>query len=138
MESNVEHQPTIVLTSDPEQHPAAFAAAFNTGSLAAVERVYEECAVFVPSPGQPLTGEHRVGALVGFLGLGLPISVEVRHAYVVDDIALMIVDWVIDGPGPDGEHTRMEGTATDVARRGADGMWRYIIDNPFGTAPPAA
>jgi hypothetical protein len=28
----------------------------------------------------------------------------------------------------------IEGTATDVARRGADGLWRYIIDNLFDTA----
>ncbi|MFJ3969784.1 hypothetical protein ACIPYR_16745 [Streptomyces parvus] len=25
------------------------------------------------------------------------------------------------------------GTATDVARRGPDGLWRYVVDNPFGT-----
>jgi hypothetical protein len=26
------------------------------------------------------------------------------------------------------------GTATDVVQRGQDGLWRYLIDNPFGTA----
>ncbi|GAA2400924.1 hypothetical protein [Streptomyces coeruleofuscus] len=26
----------------------------------------------------------------------------------------------------------VEGTATNVARRGSDGRWRYVIDNPFG------
>ncbi|MBG6135637.1 YybH family protein [Longispora fulva] len=129
------HQTTIALTTDAEQHPAVFATSFNTGSPEALARVYEgDCAVFVPSPGVSLTGDDRSRALAGFLGLGLPISVRTRHTYVVDDIALLIVDWVIDGPGPDGEHTHIEGTATDVARRGADGLWRYIIDNPFGTA----
>jgi ketosteroid isomerase-like protein len=34
---------------------------------------------------------------------------------------------------PDGEHVHVDGTATDVARRGPDGLWRYVIDNPFGT-----
>ncbi len=29
----------------------------------------------------------------------------------------------------------VEGTATDVARGGLDGVWRYVIDNPFGVAP---
>jgi hypothetical protein len=27
----------------------------------------------------------------------------------------------------------VEGTATDVARRGPGGLWRYVTDNPFGT-----
>jgi hypothetical protein len=35
-------------------------------------------------------------------------------------VALLAVDWEIDG------------TAVDVARRGPDGGWRYVIDNPFG------
>ncbi|MEV4129848.1 DUF4440 domain-containing protein [Nocardia sp. NPDC049707] len=109
-----------------------FAAAFNSGSLAAVAEVYEERAVFVPQPGAPTTGAELASATAEFLALGLPITLQPRHTYVVDDIALLIVDWVIDGTGPDGEHVHIEGTATDVARRGADGLWRYIIDNPFG------
>ncbi|EFL19641.1 predicted protein [Streptomyces sp. C] len=34
--------------------------------------------------------------------------------------------------GRDGVPVHVEGTATDVARRGPDGRWRYAIDNPFG------
>lgn len=48
--------------------------------------------------------------------------------------ALLIVDWSIEGTGSDGNGVDFEGTAADVARRGADGRWRYVIDNPFGTA----
>jgi len=28
----------------------------------------------------------------------------------------------------------MHGTASDILRKGADGVWRYIIDNNQGTA----
>jgi ketosteroid isomerase-like protein len=72
--------------------------------------------------------------------LGVPIRVEPRHVYVTatGDTALLVVDWMIDGRRPDGEHVHIEGTATDVARRGVDGVWRYVIDNPFGTAADAA
>ncbi|MCX4658794.1 YybH family protein [Streptomyces uncialis] len=140
-ESNIErdHVPTVPLTTLPEQHPAVFAESFNTGSPDALARVYEADAVFVPRPGVRTTGKALQAANADFLALGLPISVRTRHTYTVDDIALLIVDWVIDGPGPDGKRLRMEGTATDVARRGPDGLWRYLIDNPFGTArPPVA
>jgi ketosteroid isomerase-like protein len=54
--------------------------------------------------------------------------------FVNGDIAQIVVDWSIDGTGPDGEHVHVEGTASDVARRGADGLWRYLIDNRRGTA----
>jgi hypothetical protein len=33
-----------------------------------------------------------------------------------------------------GAFVRIAGTAIDAARRGRSGTWRYIIDNPFGTA----
>lgn len=124
----------IARTTEAAYHPAAFAAAFNSGDLAAVEAMYEPGGVFVPEPGSPVTGRNRTAATERFLALGLPIDVRPRHVYVAEDIALMIVDWTIDGPGPDGEPVHIEGTATDVARRGADGTWRYVIDNPFGVA----
>ncbi len=55
----------------------------------------------------------------------------VRHTYTADEIALLVVDWTITGTCPDGSPVDLAGTATDVARRGSDGYWRYLIDNPF-------
>ncbi|SHL40921.1 conserved hypothetical protein [Pseudonocardia thermophila] len=128
------HPTSITLTSDPAQHPAVFAAAFNSGDPAAVDQVYEPGGVLVPVPGQPVTGEERMQANARIQALGAPIEVRPRHVYVAGDIALLIVDWTIHGPGADGALVHVEGTATDVARRGADGRWRYVIDNPFGVA----
>ncbi|MFM9367762.1 YybH family protein [Streptomyces sp. Da 82-17] len=133
-----EHGPTVSLTASPGQHPAVFAAAFNSGSPEALAQVYTEDAVFVPRPGETVTGAGLRAANAEFQGLGLPIAVTPRHTYVADDIALLIVDWVIDGTGPDGQHVHIEGTATDVARRGPDGRWRYVIDNPWGTSTGGA
>jgi ketosteroid isomerase-like protein len=139
IESNTRgiHDSTLPLATVAEQHPAVFAETFNTGDLKAMTRLYAPGAVFVPEPGRPTTGDALTGATADFLALGLPISVQVRHAYVVDDTALLIVDWTIDGPGPDGGPVSMRGTATDVVRRGPDGRWRFLIDNPFGTAGQA-
>ncbi|MCX5192540.1 DUF4440 domain-containing protein [Streptomyces sp. NBC_00249] len=131
------HAPTVTLTSDAVQHPSVFEAAFNSGSAHALAAVYTEDAVFVPRAGEPVGGAELRAANSAFQSLGLPIRVRPRHTYVAGDTALLIVDWVIDGEGPDGEHVHIEGTATDVARRGADGLWRYLIDNPFGTADGA-
>lgn len=124
----------FALAVAPEQQPHVFATAFNTGDPDAIERVYEEACVFVSSPGEPTTGTERRQANARMASLGLPIAVKPRHVYVADDIALLIVDWTIAGTAADGEDVDIRGTATDVARRGEDGIWRYIIDNPFGTA----
>jgi ketosteroid isomerase-like protein len=67
------------------------------------------------------------------MGLGVPMEARLRHAYVVDDIALLVVDWSFRGTAPDGTSVDMSGTAADVVRRDPDGTWRYLVDNPFGT-----
>ncbi|MCP2165465.1 YybH family protein [Goodfellowiella coeruleoviolacea] len=126
-------QPAALSTA-AEAHPAAFARAFNTGRGAVVDQLYEPGGLLVPRPGEPVTGAARARANQELLDLGLPIQVRPRHTYVAGDLALLIVDWVIEGTGPDGAPVHVAGTATDVARRGADGHWRYVIDNPFGTA----
>ncbi|MGW1374922.1 YybH family protein [Streptomyces sp. NPDC002446] len=115
--------------------PAVFARRFNSGDAEAVQEMYAPDAVFVPRSGAPATTPEAIRrANAGFLGLGLPITVRPRHVHVAGDTALLIVDWELDadggGPGP------VRGTATDVARRGPDGRWRYVIDSPFGGDAP--
>jgi ketosteroid isomerase-like protein len=120
------------LADRPEEVPAVFAERFNSGDATALAQVYEDGAVLVPQPGTPVTGPDLHAANGRLQKLGVPISVRPRHVYRNGDLALLIVDWAIDGTDRDGRAVHVEGTATDVARRGSDGRWRYVIDNPFG------
>ncbi|MEV4805125.1 DUF4440 domain-containing protein [Nonomuraea sp. NPDC049421] len=123
-----------MLAERPEDVPLVFAELFNSGDPEKVAQIYESGAVFVPEPGVPLTGQEAYGANARFQRLGVPITVRPRHVYATGDVALLVVDWVIDGTDRDGRPVHIEGTATDVARRGPDGGWRYVVDNPFGAA----
>lgn len=121
------------LARRPDEVPEVFAERFNSGDAATLAEVYEEAAVLVSGPGTSVTGPDLRAANGRMQELGIPISVSPRHVYRTGDVALLIVDWIIEGTGRDGEAVRVEGTATDVARQGPDGRWRYAIDNPFGT-----
>lgn len=105
--------------------PAVFAARFNARDLSALAELYEPGAI-LDGPHGPARGEGVLDVLRGHLAEGLPISVSPRKVFEAGDLALLIVDWSIGDA--------VSGTATDVARRGADGHWRYVIDNPFGVA----
>ncbi|MGQ4730157.1 MULTISPECIES: YybH family protein [Streptomyces] len=128
------HSTSVHPTTVAAQHPYVLERAFNTFDADVVDRLYEADALFVPRPGQPTTGPGRIPAHRDFLALRVPIRVAPRHTYVSGDLALLIVDWVVEGRAAHGGQVRIAGTATDVARRGPDGFWRYVIDNPFGTA----
>lgn len=46
------------------------------------------------------------------------------------DVALLSGRWALSATGPDGSPVRMTGTSQEVTRRGRDGTWRYVIDDP--------
>ncbi|MFI9404377.1 YybH family protein [Nocardia sp. NPDC052316] len=116
------------------QHIAQWVELFNARDLTGLAGLYEPDSIVVPRPGHPAAGQHRAAALAHLAGMGLPMRAALRLAYTAGDIALLLVDWSMQGTMPDGHEITLHGTATDVARRGADGRWRYVIDNPAGIA----
>ncbi|UCM87586.1 YybH family protein [Streptomyces marincola] len=125
---------TVRLSGDVEEHVRLYAEAFNSGDADRVNAMYTEEAVAVWEPGKPLSGREREESVVEFLARGPRMNAEIRHSYVTGDTALLVVDWTIDGPGEDGTDEHHEGVGLDVLRRGADGNWRYAIDEPFSQA----
>ena len=122
------------LATEPEGVVASLLERFNSGKVSAMETLYEG-AVLIADDGRTVTDRAEIAAeLKRDLSLGLPLEAKARHVFVAGDIAQIVLDWSIDGTGPDGEHVHLEGSASDVVRRGADGLWRYLIDNPLGTA----
>ena len=52
------HDSRVSLADDPNDHVAAYIAAFNTGSAEALDEVYEANAVVFPRPGHPMAGSE--------------------------------------------------------------------------------
>ena len=123
------------LPTQPEGMAAALRERFNCGKVSAMIPLHEPQAVLIKNGGRPVTGHAEIAAdLQSYLSFGLPLKVNARHVFVGDNIAEIILGWSIDGTGPDGEQVHFAGSASDVLRRGADGIWRYLIDNNQGTA----
>lgn len=127
---------TSPLTADPDRHPFAFERAFNSSDPDVLDRLYEDAGILIAPDGRVTSGADRRQANAELMALGIPISVRPRHVYRTGDLALLIVDWSITGTAADGRAVDVRGTATDIARRGADGHWRYVVDNPWGTEQP--
>ena len=121
--------------TEPEGMAESLLERFNSGMVSAMMTLYEPEAVLITKDGQTVTGHLEIAAeLERDISLGLPLKAKARHVFVAGDIAEIVLDWSIDGTGPDGEHMHLGGSACDVVRRGADGFWRYVIDNNQGTA----
>ncbi|WP_344165417.1 hypothetical protein [Nocardiopsis rhodophaea] len=68
----------------------------------------------------------------------LTVDAQVRQQLAVGDTKMLVVDWQMEALDENGEQEHLEGTAIDVLRKGEDGYWRYVVDNPFGVGGPWA
>ena len=120
--------------TQPEEVNILIGAALSSGDLDAAVALYEPDAVFVPQPGQVVTGPAVRDALNGFIALKPQLKVEVTSVTRAGNLALLTSTWSLDGTGPDGSPLKLSGRAADVVRQQPDGTWRVIIDNPYGAS----
>jgi len=136
MKVETEQMPgSFPLPTKPEDIIPSLVKRFHSGDVRNQMAMYAPDAVFIANDGRTVTDHAEIAAIIERdIKLGLPLITNVRHIFVAGDTAQIVVDWSIDGKGPDGKEVHLGGAACDIARRGADGFWRYIIDNNQGTA----
>ena len=117
----------------PEQIHRLFEDMFNAGDIDGLMELYESDAALIAQPGSVDHGSEQVrAALQGFLALKGRITLDTKLVFTVGDLAYLSNTWSLNGTGPDGNSVVLGATTAEVARRQADGTWRYVIDNALG------
>ena len=125
---------TTVSTETPQQVLEAVVEGINTGNYELLMSLYEPEAAFADQPGRLAHGLPGIcEALDGFVALNGKLDLAVSRVLEVGDLALVVGNWSFTGTGPDGEPVKLRARNADVLRRQADGSWRFVIDNPWGT-----
>ena len=125
---------TTTAAATPEQVHESIVTGINSGDLESLMPLYESEAAFATEPGTLAPGAPGVReALTGFISMNGKLDLDVKRVLEVDDLALVVGVWSFDVTGPGGEPVRLEARNADVLRRQADGTWRFVIDNPWGT-----
>ena len=112
-----------------EDAHAALAAAFNTGDLSTVMRMYDSNGIIVPEPGKPVTGpsqfEEAVKAILSIKG---QMAIKTVYCLQTGNIAVGRSEWSIT----DGGEVKVAAKGIEVMRRQDDGSWKIVIDHAFG------
>jgi uncharacterized protein (TIGR02246 family) len=114
---------------------AEFGKQLNSDNVDGILELFGEDAVFLPSPGKVVSGRDSIRATMNqFAQTSEKFESKVRTVVSSGDTALAIVDWSLEGKDANGQELRLAGSTSDVLRRDPDGVWKFIIDNPFGTS----
>lgn len=120
---------------DPARLPFAFEEALNAGDVDAVLALFTPDATMRTLPGEVLTGPQALREeVVNTVAAKVRLTNKARFCLTGDDTALIVVDWTLAATAPDGTRVTPTGTTANVARRAADGSWRFTVLNPLGTA----
>jgi ketosteroid isomerase-like protein len=116
--------------ASPDLMASAFADRFNAGSAIDFIQLFAEDALFTYDGFDKAVGRKQIeGALAGFMAAGLSFRGENLTTHVVGDTALTRFRWeLVDASGA----VAASGISAEVQRRGADGLWRLVIDDSGG------
>ena len=119
----------------PEKVLQAIIDGINEGNLDALMTLYEPEAAFASEPGRLAPGHSGIReSLAGFIASKGTLDLKVTRVLQASDLALVVGVWSFVGTGSGGEPVKLSGNNADVLRRQTDGSWRFVIDNPWGTA----
>ena len=123
-----------MIASTPRGLQEQFVNYFLADDLEGLLSLYEDTAAFVAQSGDSVSGPDGLReALGGFLGIPrTSFKLTPTFAVEADGVALMHADWSLEGTDPEGKPLSLGGSTVEVARRQADGSWRYAVDSPFG------
>ncbi|MEM1250732.1 MAG: nuclear transport factor 2 family protein [Acidobacteriota bacterium] len=103
----------------------------ENGDLEGVVSLFDpECRIFFP-PGEPpkLGLDGARSAFAEVIGQRPSLISEIKAEIITGDVALLQAAWRLESS----DRTLLaSGRSMEVARRSADGGWRYLIDCPGG------
>ena len=115
---------------EPAEASVLFERCFADGDLDGMMSLYEEGAAF-PTPHGTSTGHEQIRAtLKAYVDSGAKLAFGESLVFVAGDLALVHTPWTMTMP----DGSTPGGATAEVVRRQSDGSWKYVIDNPDGSA----
>lgn len=105
------------------------AAAFNTGDVQTVLKMYDFDGIIVPEPGKPVSGREKFEeAIKGILAIKGEMDIRTVYCLQTGDLAVGRSEWSIT----DGKDVKVSAKGIEVMKQQPDGTWKIVIDHAFG------
>lgn len=120
--------------NSPSEMPERFVALFNARDRRGLLDLYDEGAMLTIDGETAARGKAAIGEMMAPM-LDGPLKVAGRCASCHEngELAMVRTDWTFTAP--DGS-VAMSGASAELLRRGADGSWRFVIDDATFSSRP--
>ncbi len=125
-----------ITARQPEDCDRILLAALQAGDIETSVALYEPGATLFAKSGETVTGHEAIRASnAALIALKPTFHIERIVTTVNGDgsIATTRMKARLEGTRPDGRPVKSAMHTLEVLRRQADGSWRYVIDDPFGS-----
>jgi ketosteroid isomerase-like protein len=122
--------------TQPEASARYFQHCIRSGDVAGALCCFDVNAVYVTEAGRFVQGHEAVRqALEAVAGLKPDLQAK-RSAVLITsyNIASWVDEWTLKATLPNGDKLDLTGVSSDVLKRQANGVWTYLVDNPYGAA----
>jgi uncharacterized protein (TIGR02246 family) len=122
----------VAVIDSPAQADETWMARFNAADTDGLLALYEPDGLLVGEPGgKPLVGHDAIRQFAEtFFAMSPRIDLRTAAILERDTDALVYSTWTMTGTGADGPF-EMEGRATVLLRKQADGSWLLAVDDPW-------
>ena len=111
----------------------ALAAAYQTGQVENMVKLYEPDAVVIDKEGAEHRGHDAITRqFAELLALRGTMTSNNRYTIVHGENALLSAEWKIEYKDANGAPQVVSGRSAEVAHRQTDGRWLYTVDHPAG------
>jgi ketosteroid isomerase-like protein len=117
------------LPTRAEDAHKTLAAAFNTGDVDTVLKMYDFNGIIVPEPNKPVSGEEGFAeAIKSILAIKGRMEIKTVYCLTTHGVALGRSEWNIT----DGSELKVSAKGIEVMKEQPDGTWKIVIDHAFG------
>jgi uncharacterized protein (TIGR02246 family) len=121
-----------VVTDTPAALVQAFSAAVASGEVSSAADLWLDDAKIIQPDGHAIEGRDAViAALQALVDSGTRLEIEIAHAFIAGDIAIVLGKLTLSGIDGDDEPFTQVSESVVVYNRRPDG-WRIAIDFPWG------
>lgn len=117
---------------DPEDAVKYFRNCIFRGDLKGAVSCFDSEAVYIERDGQEIKGLDNIEKALESICAWKPEIKGVKHRVTIaGDLAVWIDKYVVKAKMPNGEAMEMQGITACLMKRNDEGMWLWMVDNPF-------